>query len=355
MKKFFTSFFFVIYCYMVNSQTPTEFLSFNVQVNDIGSYGNTMIINTISPFFTLDLSVGVTSLVEHTNLSDHQRKSTVIGDYLYYTSGASIKRVDLSVEPLVRETVWTDPQGGASFTAIDVKGNDVYISRNSVIYKMDISQQNPTPIHYITLSHTMTDFNFFEDKLYYSREYGGKIGYIDTASQNPVAVELPWDMDDQFAIEGSTLYYSYNGNLYSLDLSNPGSNPVQIATVPVDTPIQAMEVVDNDLYFYQQWNNKTISVLDLSTLSTNNYELGNMLMAYPNPASNRVTFEVNNEVTRIISVKIRDVEGREVVNKFVDHGTKSMNLDLSKLSQGIYVAEITFHNGSRKQQKIIKQ
>jgi hypothetical protein len=60
---------------------------------------------------------------------------------------------------------------------------------------------------------------------------------------------------------------------------------------------------------------------------------------YPNPVSNSARFNMRDKV--VLSVRLRDVTGKEIHTEFIQSGEEVELTDLSGLSKGIYHVEIT--------------
>ncbi len=58
---------------------------------------------------------------------------------------------------------------------------------------------------------------------------------------------------------------------------------------------------------------------------------------YPNPANEYVIFELNNSASNI---EISDLSGKVMISKVVEHGASKIHLDVSELSEGIYMFRI---------------
>lgn len=76
---------------------------------------------------------------------------------------------------------------------------------------------------------------------------------------------------------------------------------------------------------------------------------GQQLSIYPNPATTQVNFDINLDKAENIKVFVKDISGRDVMNK--DFGTitagklNQFSLDISKLQAGMYFVEV---NGEQK-------
>ncbi len=64
--------------------------------------------------------------------------------------------------------------------------------------------------------------------------------------------------------------------------------------------------------------------------------------AYPNPASNMITFTFPN--SQNVTINVFDLSGKQIRNEMIDGSTGSFNMNISELSSGIYFYQITVNN-----------
>ncbi len=82
---------------------------------------------------------------------------------------------------------------------------------------------------------------------------------------------------------------------------------------------------------------KLTEIAEDQTLSTENFSLnGEAISVYPNPAADRMTISTKN--TSITSVKIIDMQGREVLKN--NYKSTKATIDVSALSKGFYVLQL---------------
>jgi len=68
----------------------------------------------------------------------------------------------------------------------------------------------------------------------------------------------------------------------------------------------------------------------------------NAVKAFPNPASDMITFTF--PASQNVSVKVFDISGKEIMNKVIDGNADTYTANLSELTSGIYFYQITFDN-----------
>lgn len=144
-----------------------------------------------------------------------------------------------------------------------------------------------------------------------------------------------------------TKYYNYNGNGI------------------FDTELQGFMIEDNGSFvgvgygMLQSGSSQKLWFFKTDTnayLGFDNAEINenDFIRVYPNPTSNFINIELNNIIYSDIKLEIYDITGRIVIlQKFVYRN--KYELDISKLSTGIYLLNISTDDGENiKSEKIIK-
>ena len=129
-----------------------------------------------------------------------------------------------------------------------------------------------------------------------------------------------------FDINGTQIGNTYSGN---------SSNPINIS-----------QVLSNGDYYLEIFGTPVdISIINsynfnLSyTLTSENFTHKNFLKAYPNPFTNQLTIESNEPIQK---VEIYNLLGQKVKNILFNNPTEnSINIELSDLAQGNYIAKVT--------------
>ena len=94
-----------------------------------------------------------------------------------------------------------------------------------------------------------------------------------------------------------------------------------------------------------------IDVID--TLSVDENELADSLNFYPNPVQNELTIK-NSRGIQINTIELFDISGRRVKNILVNQNNTNMNINLSDLSNGVYIINIISDNGQLSKRLIKK-
>ena len=69
------------------------------------------------------------------------------------------------------------------------------------------------------------------------------------------------------------------------------------------------------------------------------------LSAFPNPASNSITFNLLGSLTRPASIEILSFEGKSILQKNISLHDQYISFDVSSLSSGIYLARMMDDRG----------
>lgn len=92
-----------------------------------------------------------------------------------------------------------------------------------------------------------------------------------------------------------------------------------------------------------------------STLSNNSVsEAIENIRVFPNPASGKISIS-NIEDANLKSIEIFSVIGKLSSRVFVENNSKSLNMDISNLTSGIYLLKLNNEEGNSKTQKLIVQ
>lgn len=108
--------------------------------------------------------------------------------------------------------------------------------------------------------------------------------------------------------------------------------------------------INNNLYVVAFGNGGSIyKVKDNTPLSVDDNEMNNIVL-YPNPAKDYVTIGFGNE--NVSQVSIINLNGN-FVNTFENPNNKTLQVDVSNLSAGVYFVKITTINGKRLYKKLL--
>ena len=82
-----------------------------------------------------------------------------------------------------------------------------------------------------------------------------------------------------------------------------------------------------------------------------------VVKAYPNPATNLISLELENFTEGAAQIEIMDVSGRQVLKQTLNltEGFNTINLDISHLSRGVFIVKITDSKNQRAMVKMVKE
>ncbi len=95
-----------------------------------------------------------------------------------------------------------------------------------------------------------------------------------------------------------------------------------------------------------------IQTYDQAMLNVNELDAMNVT-AYPNPAKDEVSVEVDTDGTGVI--RVTDVSGKVVITQSATFNGKKTTVDLSGLQAGMYIFNVEMENGSNAQFNVVKQ
>jgi DNA/RNA endonuclease YhcR with UshA esterase domain len=86
--------------------------------------------------------------------------------------------------------------------------------------------------------------------------------------------------------------------------------------------------------------------------NSSNYTFENTLNVYPNPASEMVTFVINNTIDDNYTLTLNDMYGRVVKllinNQLLPAGTQTRSFNIADLSKGMYTYRLSSASFTRK-------
>ncbi len=143
-------------------------------------------------------------------------------------------------------------------------------------------------------------------------------------------------------------YSSGNGNTYTLDALVSYSTDGNVWSDAFDDVITAFDVNGaNTVYFlvspYFTGNTGTylfdVNVTRSALTSVSSVNMVDQINVYPNPSEGAFTVRLDAVKSSAVSIKVMDVNGRTLIEKPI-HGLDEVSLDLSEMSNGIYIIQI---------------
>ncbi|QHI34943.1 hypothetical protein IMCC3317_02880 [Kordia antarctica] len=111
------------------------------------------------------------------------------------------------------------------------------------------------------------------------------------------------------------------------------------------------DVVSNQASIFFDYNFPIVTNNAQTTfaiLSTQEFEVDNSIILYPNPTKNNIYITANNNIKKIV---LYDIQGRILMSK--KHNNNAVSLDISNQAQGVYFVKISTEKGVNTE-KIIK-
>lgn len=150
----------------------------------------------------------------------------------------------------------------------------------------------------------------------------------------------------------------YNSNTTMAELiysEDSGDNWIQIPIEEIAyTGSNSMDYIFNDTSIDVYIASYDLGLMkyniDLSSLSLPEY-ISNMnhVVIYPNPSDNLIHFKITNQENSIINITLLDLNGQEIMRT-----DDEQKLDISNISDGVYLAKIETSSGQITIKKIIK-
>jgi len=115
------------------------------------------------------------------------------------------------------------------------------------------------------------------------------------------------------------------------------------------------DVIPNSASIYFDSNpaivTNTFNTLFVAALANENFNSQNFLL-FPNPATSFVTIKLGNTGETIGKISITDILGK-TIKEIKTSAVNEMNVDVSDVSKGIYLVEITTENGLKQNKKLV--
>ncbi len=160
-------------------------------------------------------------------------------------------------------------------------------------------------------------------------------------TMNRINNTISWDFRNIQLVPATASQTLSSGYVYFKIRLNPG--------------FVAGDIVSNNAAIFFDSNpaivTNTFDTKFITLLSTVDNALGNFIM-YPNPSSDNVTFSMENTIETIQSLSITDVLGKTVMT-INDNSSNEINVDVSNLSKGVYLVEITTESNLKATKKLV--
>jgi hypothetical protein len=251
--------------------------------------------------------------------------------------------------------------------SISAPANDINLSNNTYSNtQLVVASYDPNDI---SEAHGRNiQFNQFtaNDYLYYT------IRFQNTGTANAINVHLENSLDsklDENSIRMVSASHNYimervnNQVVWKLDYINLVSNLQNeelskgyvTYKIKVKPGFAVGDIIPNTASIYFDSNpaiiTNTFHTEFVAALANASFESNNFVI-FPNPANNNVQLFLQNTSETINSILITDVLGKSI-RKIKDISNNQISLDVSDLSQGVYLVEITTDNNLKQVKKLI--
>jgi hypothetical protein len=167
-------------------------------------------------------------------------------------------------------------------------------------------------------------------------------------STNETVIANPIPASPNLIVNGGFINSSAVGNLqwYFNGTVIPGATQANL--LYADTGLYTLSVTNN----FGCVNSSSVNITAPSGFNqTNNYK---GFVIFPNPVKNTLNINNQNSSTLILNMFISDINGNVVLqeNQIVVNGNSLVNIDINKLSNGVYFVSL-FNNEIKQQQKIV--
>ena len=144
-------------------------------------------------------------------------------------------------------------------------------------------------------------------------------------------------MSSPIVAGAAALLLQQNPNMTHEEVEN-----IILSTAIQDQQTQAFGELPNGRWGYGKLNVYDAMLATLGVTDTEDLPVSPPLLSiFPNPASETVNLLFSSPSNTRGEVRIRDLNGREVLNRLILNGNENTQLDVSSLSQGMYVLEWT--------------
>ena len=275
-----------------------------------------------------------------------------IGDKLYIAEygGGQISYVNLTGNPVLPVSYVVLKTGINLPTDIVTDGIFLYTTEygNHRVLKIDPANASSSTVKQIYGAFGLTINN---DDIYVSSLLDDKVFKIKTSLGDSQAlvtiITSGFDGPGALAYKNNKLYIAdYVGfKILKVDLSNiPALSSTTLLSYPNIYDPGGLLFINDDLYF-SEVNASKISKLPSSTLSTENLTLQNFSV-YPNPANKNIQVQTIEEIKEL---SIYTILGKKVLQ------TNQKYINVSTLTNGLYLLKVHTYNGKTGIKKFIKQ
>lgn len=264
------------------------------------------------------------------------------GNDLYFSEQSTIYKIDISAANPILQVVYQLPNNQTETYAIEglaFNGNDLYFTEswNGIIYKLNVTDDNPQPTQIITGLSSPVSILINGNDAYVSDYFNNQISKFDITDANPSLTVVTSNVVSPYALalRANELYFSeFDVNRISyIDITEPSPIVVNLVT-GVSSP-NGLNIAGDALYFSEIFNGGIFRV-DLPPLSVED-EILPEIKVFPNPTSNYLQI---TGLTSLENYSITNALGQNVISGTLDFNEQ---INVINLDKGMY--QIRFENG----------
>lgn len=263
------------------------------------------------------------------------------------------------------------PLGNLLTNTVEYIANDVIVENNNAsLTQTVVGSYDPNDItesygEYITYN----DFTTTNEYLYYTIRFQnvGTAEAINVRIENTLSTLLDVNTLELLHTSHDAVMHEVNGqitwtfddiNLPAESQDEAGSNGYVLYKIKLVAGYNIGTIIPNTAEIYFDFNAPVITNTFNTefvehNLSVNEFSL-NTFTIYPNPAKDILYIKTNTTLTGSTSIKIIDIQGKQIITKTIDSSVKNSQLNISSLQKGIYFVKLESQNKVETKKLIIK-
>jgi len=179
------------------------------------------------------------------------------------------------------------------------------------------------------------------------------------ASLNPSSIEMLGSSHayNMRRIGNQLIWNFYNINLPPTSINPTGSHGFIQFKIKPTAGFTLGDIIPNKAFIYFDYNPPIITnefqTEFVQSLKTTDFDSSNFVL-YPNPTNSNINVSLLNSSEAINSVEIHDLLGKKI-KEVINSSSNDVNIDVSDLSKGVYLVQITTQSDLKITKKLIIQ
>jgi uncharacterized repeat protein (TIGR01451 family) len=179
------------------------------------------------------------------------------------------------------------------------------------------------------------------------------------ASLNPSSIEMLGSSHayNMRRIGNQLIWNFYNINLPPTSINPSGSHGFIQFKIKPTAGYALGDIIPNKAFIYFDYNPPIITnefqTEFVQSLKTTDFDSSNFVL-YPNPTNSNINVSLLNSSEAINSVEIHDLLGKKI-KEVINSSSNDVNIDVSDLSKGVYLVQITTQSDLKITKKLIIQ